>query len=160
MMFARQLLILLIASIAHDAPRQDEPRFGRGPWIFLQRGDGAAVPALTLWGDWAGGIGQMRLDDGRIGNVSVKHATCKPPERCEPIDCGCLATDRYRVTVSDPFGAIVASTDVWAAYGDFHIVPFDLVDGPGDELLIVRVLGRSAPPKGHDLKILQITSAG
>ena len=47
---------------------------------------------------------------------------------------------------------------MWAAYGTFEIVPLDLVDGPGDELMIVRVPGRSAPPNRHDLKILKVAA--
>lgn len=37
---------------------------------------------------------------------------------------------------------------LWAAYGMFDIVPVNLVDGPGDELVIVRVPLHESPPIG------------
>src|SRR6185503_3067040 len=58
--------------------------------------------------------------------------------------------------VTDGRGGLVARMHLWAAYGKFQIVPIDLVDGPGDELLIVRVPAHASPPVGYDLKIWKI----
>ena len=45
---------------------------------------------------------------------------------------------------------------LWAAYGKFQIIAVDLVDGPGDELVVVRVPAHASPPIGHDLKIWKL----
>jgi len=67
-----------------------------------------------------------------------------------------LERDSYWIMVTGADDRSVARLHLWAAYGKFQIVPVDLVDGPGDELLIVRVPAHSSPPIGYDLKIWKI----
>ena len=83
---------------------------------------------------------------------------CAPSEDCEPFDCGCPLEreDSYWIEGADERGRVVARMHLWAGYGKFQIVPIDLIDGPGDELLIVRVPAHSSPPAGYDLKIWKI----
>jgi hypothetical protein len=45
------------------------------------------------------------------------------------------------------------------AYGKFQIVPVDLVDGVGDELVVVRVPNHFSPPIGYDMKIWKLGAA-
>jgi hypothetical protein len=44
------------------------------------------------------------------------------------------------------------------AYGKFQIVPVDLVDGVGDELVVVRVPNHSSPPIRCDMKIWKLSA--
>ena len=75
-----------------------------------------------------------------------------------PFDCGCPLEreDSYWIEVADGRGRAVARMHLWAAYGKFQIVRSISIDGPGDELLIVRVPAHSSPPAGYDLKIWKI----
>jgi hypothetical protein len=43
-----------------------------------------------------------------------------------------------------------------AVYGVFDLVPVDLVDGPGDELVLVRIITVSAPPSGLELQLWKL----
>lgn len=97
----------------------------------------------------------VRLNDGTLAALAIRPAPCSAGEKCDPADCGCHAVDRFDLSLTNA-GQTVARTSVWAAYGTFDIVPFDLAGGNGDELLIIRALGRSAPPNGLELKILQV----
>jgi hypothetical protein len=50
----------------------------------------------------------------------------------------------------------VARLPLSAAYGVFDLVPVDLVDGPGDELVIVQIPTHASPPIGIDLRIWKL----
>jgi hypothetical protein len=87
----------------------------------------------------------------------VESKPCTAADDCEPFDCGCpLEYESYWVEVVDSQAKGVARMHLWAAYGMFDIVPVDLVDGPGDELVIVRVPAHASPPIGYDLKIWKL----
>ena len=137
-----------------------EQSFWDGPWAFAAGGPTQVpLPALdnSTFQPTNGPI-PVRLDDGSGGALRVEMRACAPSEDCEPFDCGCPLEreDSYWIDVVDGRGRAVARMHLWAAYGKFQIVPIDLIDGPGDELLIVRVPGHSAPPAGYDLKIWKI----
>lgn len=137
------------------AAQDGEPRFGTGPWIFTQRAGASTAAATSRYNGRLSTPLSVRLDDGTVATVSVTPAPCGAGETCDSADCGCHNADRFLLTVARPDQEI-ARTHLWAAYGTFDVVANDLVGGMGDELLIVRALGRSAPPNGLDLKILQI----
>ena len=134
--------------------------FWDGPWAFAVGGPTQGpLPALdNSTGQPANGPIRIRLDDGSGGTLRVESRACAPSEDCEPFDCGCPLEreDSYWIDVADGRGRAVARMHLWAAYGKFQIVPVDLIDGPGDELLIVRVPAHSSPPAGYDLKIWKI----
>ena len=65
-------------------------------------------------------------------------------------------TDSYWLDVTDRNRRIVARVHLWAAYGAVMVAAVDLVDGPGDELVILRSPNRGSPPVGLDLKISTI----
>jgi len=119
------------------------------------------LPALdNSSGQLANGPVRIRLDDGTDGALRVESRPCGPSDDCAPFDCGCpLERDSYWIAVSDARGRSVARLHLWAAYGKFQIVPVDLIDGVGDELLIVRVPNHSSPPIGYDLKIWKLGPA-
>ena len=156
-MRCRLSLLLLFLSVSSGLAQDSEPRFGRGPWIFLERGAERVAAPATQFDGVRTKTAPIRLDDGRAGVVTVASAPCAAAERCAPADCGCLEQDRYRLSLKNSQGVLLAETHLWAAYGFFTIITADLVGGPGDELVLVRPLGRSAPPNGLDLKILELS---
>ena len=103
----------------------------------------------------------FHLDDGTVGTLHVYAGACVNPAECggPRDDCGCFESDSYWIDVLDLTGRTVAHLHLWAAYGDFDVVPVDLVDGRGDELVIVRRPAHSAPPTGLDLRIWKLSSA-
>lgn len=133
----------------------------QGPWAYattrrsttpLPRLDNAAAPHQTASMSLA-----IRLDDGRQGTITVESTPYDRQRDGDPRDdCGCFEDDGYWLHVKDARGRPVADLHLWAAYGLFQIVPVDLIDGPGDELLIFRVPAHSSPPAGYDLKIWKI----
>ena len=130
--------------------------FWQGPWVFRQRGTQRAEwPRLHVsMGAASGGPVPIRLDDGSTGTLRVDSRPCGASDNCEPFDCGCpLDDESFWIEVANAAGQRVARLHLWAAYGTFDIVPIDLVDGAGDELVIVRIPAHSAPPIGPDLKI-------
>ena len=150
------LAVGLVLCAAPLGGQRDQPRFGSGPWVLLEKGGGAAPAPSAGFAGTLFGPRNLRLDSGSTATFRVQHQPCLKPEDCDAPDCGCHGADRYRLSIADDTGALVATTLLWAAYGTFDVIPVDLVDGPGDELLIVRSLGRSSPPNGMDLKILRI----
>ena len=149
---------IAVVACALLAAQADEPRFGRGPWIFEQRGTSASTPLTIRYNGRLSSPARIQLDGATVATLSVTPAPCGQGRECEPADCGCHGVDRFLLSIVQTNGTEVARTHLWAAYGTFDVVPLDLVDGPGDELMIVRVLGRSAPPNGHDLKILKVAA--
>jgi hypothetical protein len=127
-----------------------------GPWVFAGVGPAStALPAVdNSNGQLVNGPMRIRLDDGSDGALRVESRPCGPLEDCAPYDCGCpLDRDSYWIVVADARGRDVARMHLWAAYGKFQIVPIDLVDGVGDELVVVRVPNHASPPIGYDMKI-------
>jgi hypothetical protein len=134
--------------------------FWEAPWVYAQPGGRRTpLPHIDYSNDVMTGRRSVRLDGGGTGAVRIEPGPCTPADACAPPDCGCFAIDSYWIQVVDSDGSNVGRTHLWAAYGMFKVIPVDLVDGPGDELLIVRVPARSAPPAGHDLKILKLDGA-
>jgi hypothetical protein len=133
--------------------------FWSGPWVFRESGSSAVVlPALrNSMGQRSNGPVPIRLDDGSIGTLRIESKPCTSTENCEPFDCGCpLEYESYWIEVADARAKRVARMHLWAAYGVFDIVAVDLIDGPGDELVIVRVPSHASPPIGHDLKLWKV----
>lgn len=131
-----------------------------GPWVFGVSGLTQPLPALdNSRGQRTNGPVPIRLDDGSTGALRVESQPCTRPEECAPFDCGCaLEHDSYWIIVTGADGRTVARLHLWAAYGKFQIVPVELVDGIGDELLIVRVPAQASPPIGYDLKIWKVAA--
>ncbi len=118
-----------------------------------------ALPGPSLWAVVEDGSIDIRLDDLSLGKLHVERRPCSGDE-CQPNDCGCPAgTDSYFLKVTGPTGKLVAQWHLWAAYGLFQVVPMDLVDGPGDEVVAVRVAQHSSPPTAQDLKIWKISGS-
>jgi hypothetical protein len=139
--------------------RELDADFWRGPWLFDRSGPTArALPAFhNALGEATNGSVPVRLDDGGSGSLRVESKPCAAADDCEPFDCGCpLENESYWLEVVDSQAKSVARLHLWAAYGIFDIVPIDLVDGPGDELVIIRVPAHASPPIGHDLKIWKL----
>ena len=136
--------------------REPTDQFWASPWVFDQRG--SPLRALhNAMRQTFGGPFEIRLDDGSRGTLRVESRPCVPGDDCEPVDCGCpLDYESYWVEVVDARGERAARMHLWAAYGVFDVVPVDLVGGPGDELIIVRIPAHASPPVGHDLKIWQL----
>ncbi len=133
--------------------------FWAGPWVFETRG-AVSTPLAALdnsSGQQTNGPIRLRLDDASDGTLRIESRPCRPADDCEPDDCGCpLERESYWIEVLNARGVVVARMHLWAAYGIFQIIPVDLIDGPGDELMIVRVPAHSSPPIGYDLKIWKI----
>jgi hypothetical protein len=101
----------------------------------------------------------IRLDDGTVGRLRAVSEPCTGAE-CQPEDCGCpSATDGFFVEVSGPDGRRIARWHLWAAYGIFQLVPVDLVGGPGDEIIAIRVPAHASPPIGFDIKVWTLTGS-
>lgn len=135
-----------------------DDEFWNGPWVYSSGKQPAAIAGLHhAMGKASTGPMPIRLDNGSIGALHVTAGPCTADE-CGPDDCGCFAADSFWIDVSDSLGRSVARLHLWAAYGHFDVIPVDLIDAPGDELLIIRSPGRAAPPLGPDLKIWTLGS--
>jgi hypothetical protein len=142
-------------TIGAGAPRADSRSWDK-PWVYTREGvTTSAVPALHSLP-----VRQVprrslpiRLDDGTLGTARIKWHPC-------PIDDGnappCEKWETYWIVVTDSHNRTVSTVEFYAAYGAFDVVPVDLVDGPGDELVVVRIPAHSSPPIGYDLMIWQI----
>src|SRR5205814_1635360 len=82
------------------------------------------------------------------GTLRVESEPCGSAGSCLP--------ESFRIDVEDEAGRTVAHLPLSAAYGVFDLVPIDLVDGPGDELVIVRIPGHASPPLGIELRIWKL----
>jgi hypothetical protein len=99
----------------------------------------------------------VQLDDGTRGTLSVVQRQCQKGEDCSPYDCGCIGrNESYWIEIHHRDGRLVGRKHLWAAYDRFQIVAVDLIDGPGDELLIARIHAHASPPTGWDLKIWRV----
>jgi hypothetical protein len=139
--------------------RAFDAAFWEGPWVSAQNGTTPkALPALhNTMGALTNGPLPIRLDDGSTGTVRIESRPCTAADHCEPFDCGCpLPYESYWIDVDDSVGRTVAHLHLWAAYGVFDVVAVDLVDGQGDELMIIRVPAHASPRVGPDLKIWKL----
>jgi hypothetical protein len=150
--------------IAGFVPIDDARPFWVGSWVFARTATTERVMPRFFTTDQQFGDGplpnkplRLRLDDGLFGTMQVEAGPCAGDE-CEPDDCGCLNDDGFWINVTDSAGRRVAHFHLWAAYGRFDVVPVDLIDGPGDELIIVRIPRHSVPKQGLDLKIWKLGS--
>ena len=131
--------------------------FWKGSWIYSSGTQRAAIAGLHhTMGAASVDAMPIRLDDGSTGTLRVTAGPCTTIDECGPSDCGCFAVDSFWIDVTDSRGHRAAHLHLWAAYGNFDVIPVDLVDGPGDELVIVRMHQRAAPPPGPDLKLWKV----
>ena len=115
--------------------------FWEGPWVFPSV-NRSRITLPRLHNSFDGGeLGPVsfRLDDGSIGTLRVESEKCNGPSDC--------ASEGFTIAVDDANGRSVARFPFWAAYRNFDVVPVDLIDGIGDELVIIRRPAHSAPPK-------------
>ena len=132
------IVVTTVAAVAAQQRLVLDDTFWDGPWAFERAASRPTpLPSLRYSNKQTVGYVAIRLDDGTTGSIRIG------PQPC--------ATAGERS---------VGRAHLWAAYGMFHVIPIDLVDGPADELLVVRVPAHSAPPAGFDLKILKLTSSG
>ena len=99
----------------------------------------------------------FHFDDGSVGRVAVERRACESSDGCAPGDCG--NDDNALIQVKNSAGQRVATWLRCAAYGNFSLVPVDLIDGPGDELIFLYRYGRSSPPRGVDLTMWSLRSS-
>ena len=153
-------ILVIVPLVFGPAGAQESRTPSDGPWfhpllvVTYHGADESEAPRIQYKGKLSPSP-EVRLDDGTVAMLAVTPAPCGRDEQCEPADCGCHGVDRFLLSIASEDGEI-ARAHVWAAYGTFDIVPLDLVDGPGEELIIERRLGRSAPPTGLELKIVRI----
>jgi hypothetical protein len=128
--------------------------FWEGPWVFSSVGSSpSALPRLhNSRGERVNGPVPFRLDDGSTGTLRVRS---DPSEPCGSAADICLA-EIFWIDIEDEAGGTVAHWRLSAAYGVFDLVPIDLVDGSGDELVIVRIPGHASPPLGIELRIWKL----
>jgi hypothetical protein len=167
MVLAVTLQFLMLPTLTIDFPKQTVLEGFRGltgefwapPWVFDQRG--SPVRALhNAAGQTRSGPLQIQLDDGSRGTLRVESKPCADGDDCEPFDCGCpLKEESYWIEIVNARGERVSRLHLWAAHGIFDIVPVDLVDGPGEELIIIRIPAHASPPAGHDVKIWKLGQA-
>jgi hypothetical protein len=123
-----------------------------GPWVFSRGGSNPVpFPAIAHRSmELTDGPIPIRLDDGSIGTLRTESRECVPGDDCEPYDCGCTggAVESVWIEVRNLADQLVTRMHLWASYGDYQIVPVDLVDGPGDELMIFRIPNHASPPIG------------
>jgi hypothetical protein len=138
-----------------------DDRFWEGPWIFAATNSGRAI---TRWHNRAAIATPVpfRFDDGTTGTVRAYAGPCLNPAECggPRDDCGCFESDSYWIDTVDAMGRAVAHLHLWAAYGGFDVIPVDLIDAVGDEVVIVRIPARSAPPTGLELQIWKLSLTG
>jgi hypothetical protein len=94
----------------------------------------------------------FKLDDGSVGSIAADLAPPDIPTPQGPIQ----DFDSFIVRVRDARGRQTAQMPLRAAYGDFQLVPVDLIDGPGDELLVFRNDAHSSPPTGYEMRIMAL----
>lgn len=128
-----------------------EQAFWEPPWVRSEsRERETALPAIDgRFGELSTPVLPFHFDDGSVGRISVQTQGCGPGENCAPDDC-------VLVDVQDSADRRVAEWQWCAAYGAFSLVPVDLVDGPGDELVFVARIGRGSPPPGLNLSMWSI----
>jgi hypothetical protein len=163
------LIFVLAAARIHLQQRTAEPNtrstsdfrvldnaFWQGPWVFSAGRNGAVAHLHNTMEMATNGPIPIRLDDRSTGTLRVEAAPCNSADEC-PDDCGCFANDSYWIDVADSKGRNVSHLHLWAAYGVFDIVPIDLIGGPGDELMIIRIPQHASPAHGPDLKIWKLS---
>jgi len=128
------------------------------PWALARTVTGTS--ALRMfdhgWGKTPSPL-SISLDDGTRGTLSVVQRRCAKGEDCSPYDCGCTGSNEsYWIEVHRRDGRLVGRKHLWAAYDRFQIVAVDLIEKPGDELLIARIPAHASPPIGWDLKIWRV----
>lgn len=138
-----------------------------GPWVFQsQAGKPSALPWL---GQRSGGLRgrptsetvTVRFDDGRTGRLSIEAGPCRPSEACAPTDWSSYSPpeDSLWLVATDTSGREVFRGHFWAPYELVEVVPVDLVDGPGDELLVVRTWAHASPSVGFALTVWKVGGA-
>jgi hypothetical protein len=159
---ARALCVLVVTifglAVAHThaqaAANQKGPRipagfsrltdaFWEGPWVFVAGTDGTPIARLhNTQGQLTNGPIPIRLDDGSVGAMRVAKESF----------------DDHWLDIVDSAGLPAVHLPLWAAYGAFDVVPVDLIGGPGDELIIVRIPGHASPRYGPELRIWRVAS--
>jgi|SRR5581483_11441456 len=127
-----------------------------GPWVFDAAADDQPLPRIhhPRASRSVNSIA-IRLDDDTTGTLRVSPRPCRDGE----CDDGYIP-EEYRIDIVDARGRRIARTSLWAAYHVFDIVPIDLVDGPGDELIIIDLPAHSSPPPAPEAKIWRVGTGG
>jgi hypothetical protein len=141
-----------------------DARGWEGPWVFSRRGPNPVpFPAIAhrSMDQLTDGRIPIRLDDGTKGTLRTESRECAPGEDCAPYDCGCTGgeVESVWIEVRNAADDLVSRMHLWASYGNYQIVPVDLIDGPGDELMIFRIPNHASPPIGFDMKIWKLGGA-
>ena len=179
----RPLLVVLALAVGAQREFQEAPRpckepvavgfvdrddvSWRGPWVF-QTAHGKQSP-LPWAGEHAADRGvrptsavvRIRFDDGQTGFLRVEAGGCKPGEACAPTDWSSYSppSDSHWLVATDASGRVVFREHFWAPYGLVDAVPIDLVDGPGDEVLIIRTWAHASPSVGFALLVWKVGGA-
>ena len=129
-----------------------------GPWVF--RAGGGTDTALPWVGLRSGRRSlPIHLDDGRGATVHIEEGECKPGQTCASDDCCSISlapSDSLWLVADDSSGRSLFREHFWAPYQDVEVVPVDLVDGPGDEVMIVRTWAHASPAVGFALEIWKV----
>jgi hypothetical protein len=144
-------------TISAQTPLISERDVWETPWVYETKGTQKtalkALGPLHTVGTQAGPI-PIRLDDGTTGALRVAGGPCEPQDHCSGPNI-----DSFWIDTAGSSGREIQRLHFFAAYGAFQIVPVDLVEGPGDELLILHMSEHAAPPIGYDIKIWAIDQA-
>ncbi len=89
-----------------------------------------------------------RLDDGSTATIRIREATSRQQ--------GHLQGDDYVLDIAVPAGAPV-QIPLWASYGRLAVALADLVNGAGDEILVVSQHGRGSPLFAPVLQVWSIS---
>ncbi len=140
-----------------------------GPWVFRPRSQ--SQDALPWVGERPADRSGARpksatvaihFDDGRAGLLRIEQRDCMSGEPCASDDC-CSASlnpyDSHWLIASDESGKQVFREHFWAPYELVEVVPVDLVDGPGDEVIIVRTWAHASPSVGFALEVWKVGGA-
>ena len=153
-MIIQRVALIFALSLASVAAQQipgcqEPPPAGFRPFDDLNKKE----PWLDVGGSFRLEAEATRLDDGSRAIIRVRPGPCTGRE-CEPARSS-FEQDSFWITI-DAEGREAARIHVWAPYGEIDVIPQDLVGGPGDELLIVRIRGRASPPLGNEVRIVQL----
>jgi hypothetical protein len=120
------------------------------PWVGERPADRSVRPKSEM--------ARIQFDDGRTGGLRVEAGECKPSEACAPADWSSYSPpeDSQWLIATDTTGRVVFREHFWAPYGLVEVLPVDLIDGPGDEVLVIRTWAHSSPSVGFALVVWKV----
>jgi hypothetical protein len=135
-----------------------------GPWIFQ-----TTAPKRTPF-PWVGErlssypvhptrseTVSVRFDNSKTGALHIESGPCVLPDSCGLVDG--FPDESYWLITTDLSHRALSRLHFWAAYGVVEMVPADLIDGPGDELLVIRTPAHASPSAGFFLEIWKLGAA-